>query len=127
MVAQWQAELDRLADRDELEQKLAAAIQAGTPQRLEASMLWNAAALAEELGALQKHLARLLMDGHTSEDAMRAEYGHVRTALPVFLGDPAILPKLTGWARPGDILTQCAHTFEFSIDLLLKQGKENGA
>ena len=47
MVAQWQAELDRLADRDELEQKLAAAIQAGTPQRLEASMLWNAAALAE--------------------------------------------------------------------------------
>ena len=66
MVAQWQAELDRLADRDKLEQKLAAAIQAGTPQRLEASMLWNAAALEEKLGALQKHIAHLLLDGHTS-------------------------------------------------------------
>ena len=127
MVAQWQAELDRLADRDELEQKLAAAIQSGTPQRLEASMLWNAAALEEKLGALQKHIARLLLDGHTSEEAMRAEYGHVLTALPVFLADLCMLAKLTGWARPGDILTQCAHTFEFSIDLLLKQGKENGA
>ena len=121
MVAQWQAELDRLANGDELEQKLAAAIQAGTPQRLEARVLWNAAALEEKLGALQKHLARLLLDGHTSEDAMRAEYGHVLTALPVFLADLCIL------AKPGDILTQCAHTFEFSIDLLLKQGKENGA
>ena len=68
MVAQWQAELDRLADRDELEQKLAAAIQAGTPQRLEARVLWNAAALEEKLGALQKHLARLLLDGHTCAD-----------------------------------------------------------
>ena len=90
-------------------------------------MLWNAAALEEKLGALQKHIARLLLDGHTSEEAMRAEYGHVLTALPVFLADLCILAKLTGWARPGDILTQCAHTFEFSIDLLLKQGKENGA
>ena len=50
MVAQWQAELDRLADKDELEQKLAAAIQAGTPRRLEARVLWNAAALEEKLG-----------------------------------------------------------------------------
>ena len=33
MVAQWQAELDRLANGDELEQKLAAAIQAGAVQR----------------------------------------------------------------------------------------------
>ena len=49
------------------------------------------------------------------------------TAQPVFLADLCMLAKLTGWARPGDILTQCAHTFEFSIDLLLKQGKENGA
>lgn len=49
---------------------------------------------------------------------MRAEYGHVLTALPVFLADLCILAKLTGWARPGDILTQCAHTFEFSINLL---------
>lgn len=99
MVAQWQAELDRLADRDELEQKLAAAIQAGTPQRLEARVLWNAAALEEKLGALQKHIARLLLDGHTSEDAMRAEYGHVLTALPVFSGGPVYSGKADGLGK----------------------------
>lgn len=127
MVAQWQAEIDLLRAGDELEQKLAAVVQSDTPQQLEAHVLWDAAALGEKLSALQKYISHLLMNGYTSENAMRMEFEHLLTALPVFLSDLCILAKLTGWAKPDDILTQFYHTFEFDIDLRLKHRKENGA